>query len=478
MFLIILQILTIFLPATAPQESEEEIWRESFDIPGKGVWGAGDGTVVSDFSEVKTWSLQYENVSLANSEDYAKTVATSGGRFECRDIDGEVVWHSEIIDISNYDEIAVKLTAYETGSNDNTEKKYLKAFYRIDEGEQILFETNGKNAGNWGSHEVLQAGLKGNSLEIICYMSNHYSGDKVILDEVTVSAKVFYPEIKPGDIIINEILFNPVPDGNDYVELLNISEKQMPLKNLYLASRNNDLHLTQIYPVTEKNQWFEPGNYLALTKDTNGVFPFFFIECKACFQQMEKFPSFNNDEDYVVLLNEKMEIIDELFYSEEMHHELLADEEGVSLERISLEAITSNPENWASASGLAGYGTPGYKNSQAESKEVSSTPRVTFEPEAFSPNLDGYNDEYKIHYQLNKPGYLANILIFDAAGRFVMQLAKNEIMATNGTIYWNGKNETGQKLPIGVYVVMVEIFNTEGVVYKYKDGVVLTERMD
>jgi len=59
-----------------------------------------------------------------------------------------------------------------------------------------------------------------------------------------------------------------------------------------------------------------------------------------------------------------------------------------------------------------------------------------------------------------------------------LQLANNEILPTSGTIKWNGEDETGQKLPMGVYVVMVEIFNTEGAVHKFKDGVVLTERMD
>jgi hypothetical protein len=478
MFLIILQILTIILPGTALQESEEEIWRESFALPEKGIWGSNDADYIkTDFEGILTWTLDYSNAFPVDSEDYAKTVSTSGGRFECRDIDGEVVWHSEKIDISEFDEVSVKLTAYETGSNDNTEKKYLKAYYRIDDGDEILFETNGENTGNWGSQEVSKNELTGNSLEIICYIANHYSGDKVTLDEVTVSAKVTYPEIEPGDVVINEILFNPVSDGNDYVELFNRSEKEIPVKKLFLASRDNDLQLTQIYQVTEKNRWFEPDTYLALTKDTNGVFPFFYIECEACFQQMDKFPSFNNDEDYVVLLNEKMEIIDELFYSEDWHHELLTDADGVSLERISAETKTKKPENWASASSLEGYGTPGYKNSQTDA-EVNSGPQITFEPEAFSPNLDGYNDEYQIHYQLDKPGYIANINIFDAAGRFVMQLVKNEILGTDGIISWNGEDETGQKLSMGAYIVMVEIFNTDGEVYQYKDGVVLTKILD
>jgi hypothetical protein len=107
---------------------------------------------------------------------------------------------------------------------------------------------------------------------------------------------------------------------------------------------------------------FLPGNYLALTKDTSGVFPWFEIKCRECFLQMEKFPSYNNDFDYVVLLDEKMQVIDELFYSEKMHHLLLlAEEKGISLERISFAENTNDIKNWHSASTTSGYGTPGYQ---------------------------------------------------------------------------------------------------------------------
>ncbi|HKJ79975.1 MAG TPA: gliding motility-associated C-terminal domain-containing protein, partial [Prolixibacteraceae bacterium] len=108
----------------------------------------------------------------------------------------------------------------------------------------------------------------------------------------------------------------------------------------------------------------------------------------------------------------------------------------------------------------------------------SNKPEVTFQPESFSPNLDGYNDEFQIQYQLNRSGYLANVWIFDAAGRPVLQLAKNEILATNGNIVWNGEDETGKRQPLGVYVVMVEVFNGSGEIYRFKEGVVLTDLFD
>jgi hypothetical protein len=189
---------------------------------------------------------------------------------------------------------------------------------------------------------------------------------------------------------------------------------------------------------------------------------------------MEKYPSFNNDEDVAVLLNENLEIIDEFSYNENMHSPFLTDVESVSLERISMDVPANQNGNWFSASTESGYGTPGYKNSQAGIENVEK-PEVSFEPETFSPNSDGYNDEYRIHYQFDKPGFIANVWIFDAAGRLALKLANNEILATGGNLRWNGEDETGQRLPLGVYVVAVEIFNAEGEIYRFKDGVVLTD---
>jgi flagellar hook assembly protein FlgD len=160
-----------------------------------------------------------------------------------------------------------------------------------------------------------------------------------------------------------------------------------------------------------------------------------------------------------------------------MHHPLLAAEKGISLERISFTQNTNDTKNWHSAATTAGYGTPGYQNSQIEIENVN-TPKVTFSPESFSPNFDGYNDEYKINYELEKPGYIANISIFDAAGRFIMKLTNNEILGTSGEITWNGTDQAGQRQNLGVYVVLVEIFNTAGQVYHYKDGVVLTDVLE
>jgi hypothetical protein len=375
-----LKFLTISLLTAFNTLNAQVIWKESFPVPEKGIRGNETGNIISDFEGISTWTLDYSSVQLFNSGDYAKTVATSGGRFEVCDINGEVCWKSVLIDISKFEKVNIQLEASETGSGSDNATKYLKAYFNVDEGEETSFETNSENAGNWGSALAEQREISGKILQIVVYISNHYSSDKVILDEIEVSAvEKEYPPARPGDLVINEVLFNPHPGGEDFVEIYNTSENEFPIGKLFLASRDSKNQLTQIYSLSGKNYLLAPKSYLAVTKDTNAVFPYYFIDCPECFQQVAKMPSYNNDEDYVVLLNENMEIIDELFYTEKLHHPLFADVNGVSLERISVNESTNLPQNWASASTQAGYATPGYKNSQAGTSKFSNQRLLSYQ---------------------------------------------------------------------------------------------------
>ncbi len=344
--------------------------------------------------------------------------------------------------------------------------------------QKCPFETNAENFGNWGSVIAEQKGITGSTLQIIIHIVNFYSADKVILDEILVSAEEKeYPPALPGDLVINEVLFNPFPDASDFVEIYNKSDNEFPLNKLFLASRDNDLELTQIYSLGGDKYLIQPKSYIALTVDTNGVFPYYSIKCNDCFQQVAKMPSYNNGDDYVVLLNENLQIIDDLYYSEALHHPLLKDVEGISLERTEINGLTNDPNNWHSASTESGYATPGYENSQVLHENIQK-PKVKFSSESFSPNNDGYHDDYRIKIQTEKPGYVINSWIFDALGRQIIQLAQNEILGTSDEFIWNGTDETGQRQPLGVYVALVEMFDLDGHVYRFKDGVVLTDVLE
>jgi hypothetical protein len=298
---------------------------------------------------------------------------------------------------------------------------------------------------------------------------------KMMNPDVRSFSYSFPPE--PGSILINEVLFNPFSGGVDFVELVNVSEHSIAAFRLMLSTRNDSLALKQIYAVGTEKRYLKPGQYLCCTKDPGIVALQYISNNSETFCQLKSFPSYSDDKGTVVLLNDSLEVLDEFSYSAKMHSPFLADEDGVSLERISLEKPTADCDNWASASASVGYATPGMPNSQTKS-ETEIQDEITSDPQAFSPNGDGYNDELTIHFKLNKPGYIANARIFDAAGRQVKFLVKNQSLAQEGNWLWNGKSESGQKLNIGVYIILVKVFDQAGNTKVFKKTCTITDRLE
>ena len=75
------------------------------------------------------------------------------------------------------------------------------------------------------------------------------------------SARFAIPSsIQIGDIIINEILFNPASGGYDYVEVYNNTEKIFDLQNLQIANADDNDSLQTIYSVSSTGYLFFPNN--------------------------------------------------------------------------------------------------------------------------------------------------------------------------------------------------------------------------
>ena len=278
-----------------------------------------------------------------------------------------------------------------------------------------------------------------------------------------------------GDVVINEILFNPWPGGSDFVEIYNRSAKNIPLNKLCLATRDASGQLKNLDVFCKDRTVIEPGGCLAVTEDTAGICAFYKTPCRECIRKAPSLPPFNNDEGTVVLLSDSLYVLDEFPYSEEMHHPLIYDPEGVSLERIHPENPAGDHSNWQSASSDAGFATPGFRNSQYLKGAVKRT-TVIFEQTSFSPNNDGFNDELIIRYETRTSGWTGNCRVFDLYGREVLYLLNNETLSTSGKITWTGIDAHGKKLPVGPYVVLFEAFDLFGHIEKCQKAVILTER--
>ena len=277
------------------------------------------------------------------------------------------------------------------------------------------------------------------------------------------------------DIVINEILFNPKSNGTDYVEIYNRSNKIIDLKQTYIANRNSAGVISSIKPLSTDNYLFFPQDFMVATEDPVIVKRDFITKNMDAFVTVVPMPSYNDDKGDVIILNAQGNITDELQYDEKWHFKLITNDEGVALERIDYNAPTQQQDNWHSAATSAGYGTPTYKNSQYKINDgVQGT--ITIAPEIVSPDNDGVDDFATISYAFPSQGFVANISIFDAAGRVVRYLQRNALCGSTGNYRWDGLGENNQPLAVGIYIIYTEVFNLEGKKKQFKNTIVLARR--
>ncbi|MCF8227597.1 MAG: lamin tail domain-containing protein [Bacteroidales bacterium] len=286
-------------------------------------------------------------------------------------------------------------------------------------------------------------------------------------------------KVGENDIVINEILFNPLGEGVDYVELYNRSGKILNLQELLIVSvkeRYPNPPDTSTAMISLNNQLFFPDAYILLSEDPEMVKDQYFTDNPDAFLQLSGFPSFNKDKGKVILTDREGNTIDAMEYHENMHYEMLSFYDGVALERIHYDNPSHEKTNWHSASEEAGFGTPAYRNSQFV-EEIKIKDPIHVEPEIFSPDNDGNDDVTNIHYAFDKSGFTGNITIYDADGNQVRDLVNNKLLGTNGFISWNGYGDNNEILPEGIYIIYFEVYRPDGRVKSYRKTTVLAKRL-
>lgn len=280
---------------------------------------------------------------------------------------------------------------------------------------------------------------------------------------------------EPGDLIINEIMFDPTLSGSDYVEILNRSDKHIAISNWQLANIDGGF-VDNFSVMTEAPFVLFSGQHMVFTEDrTSTISSYPFAEGQNIIE-VESLPAMANSDGDVLLFTPQLLESDAFHYDADMHFELIDDVEGVSLERIDPWAETNNRSNWHSAATSQGYGTPGYLNSQEFQSPVGSS-EISIAPEIFSPDNDGVDDIVQIHYDFTEPGNVATVTIYNKTGVIIRKLVNNELLGASGAITWDGITDENQKAPIGIYVVLVETFRIDGAQEIYKGSCVLAHQL-
>lgn len=277
--------------------------------------------------------------------------------------------------------------------------------------------------------------------------------------DIPVSAE----PVQPGEIVINELLPDPYAGGSEYIELYNRSDKALSLSTLSLATRKSDGTLSTRYPLVSVLKQVGSHGYALLTKSVEGVVSFYNVANPSALHELVRLPILVNTSATLVLFRTSNEtVIDEVSYSSKWHAFSKKNTKGVALERINPDAPASDPANWTSASETAGFGTPGYQNSQY--LHSSSGESTGIEPPVWIEETGSYT----ISYLLDRPGYNCRAFVFNTSGVRVAEIANHELLGVSGEITWNGVANNGSPLPTGVYIFYAEIYHPEGRVKRFK----------
>jgi hypothetical protein len=358
--------------------------------------------------------------------------------------------------------------------------------------------------------------LNGTPTELLFYDED--AGDRVILDgsvvsqgeEVTlnvenlgdykgnIATQLQQPIAQPisaGDVIFNEIMFDPIsderdglPDQSQYVEIYNRRSYAISLEGFVLHDEpDEDGDISVIEPIQSNRQWLPANGYALIYPEPQEV-PFSNSRAADFFDlpgDMQEFAiqtdrttlSLTNTGRQIYLADSTMQTIDMVDYLPEWHNPNIVDTKGIALERINPNFETNDEANWSSNSTPLG-GSPGSKNSIYQgSEQTISGNNIAFNPNPFSPDDDGFEDNLLINYSFDEPDYLIKVRIYDRYGRLVRKLAEAKRAGFEGTLVWDGKTDEGLRNRVGIYIVLLEAYNsTNGKNLSFKETVVIARK--
>jgi hypothetical protein len=300
-----------------------------------------------------------------------------------------------------------------------------------------------------------------------------YQGNSSAIKEFTVAMP---PE--PGDLVINEILFDPIadnhdhlPDQSEYIELYNRQPYPVSLEGIFIhdtPDENNNI--SKMEPVSSQSKWIPAHGYSLLYPETGSsgfadsrVTLFFGLgtaEEPFSIRFDRTTLGLTGSGREIYLADSTQTVIDMAAYSPQWHNPNLIDTKGIALERINPALDTNDPLNWGSNTSITG-GSPMAQNSLFQlSGELPSNTGISLYPNPFSPDADGFDDSLFINYTFNEPDYLLRIRIFDRYGRLIRKLTESHPAGFEGSVIWDGRMDNGQNNRIGIYIVFVEAYNS------------------
>lgn len=274
----------------------------------------------------------------------------------------------------------------------------------------------------------------------------------------TVNSLVTASGFAQHSVILNEIMYDPLEQEPEYVEIFNPGSTAINLLN-WTIETDNDQGI-----VSTGDIWIEPGSFLILREG---------LPLNARFEPdlvhhlvpVSGLPGLINSGTSLIVRDLTGKLIDSIRYEQEWG----VQQKGRSLERKLPQDPGTDPSNWASCV-LPQGGTPGKQNSVYATTDLPRKITLSVDPNPFFPES---GQTTRLTYRL--PFAVANVTVrvYDHLGRLIRKLLNASPSGSYREIYWDGTDKNGIRARMGIYIVHLQAVGSDGKNHQARTTLVL-----
>ena len=247
-------------------------------------------------------------------------------------------------------------------------------------------------------------------------------------------------------VVINEIMYSPLENGPEWIELYNAGDTEIDIKGWGIADAAIIENEDDPNVITQITQILLPGDYLILTSGKREFTLDFPVSDEDGLVGVSSMPALNDGGDTILITDGVGNSVDRVSYIRDW-----GGGKGISLERMEAKGLSDDRGNWDSSVASRGA-TPLEANSRFGLGHDLKGIILKIEPKVFSPHI---GESATILYDVPDQA-VVTLHIFDVRGRLVLRLISEKEAGGKRGIIWDGKDRTGRLAPLGYYIVYIE----------------------
>lgn len=263
------------------------------------------------------------------------------------------------------------------------------------------------------------------------------------------------PKYKKGDLVINEIMYEPATGNSEFIELYNASNDSLQIGGMNLIYGSN-----KKIPIAKVWYKIPPRTFLIYSSDSTIFNNYNYLKMQGNYLLFNSSLSLSNDGSMLVIKDARNTTLDSVYYSPKWHNKNLLTTKNRSIERLNPLLGSNDNTNWSSS--VASDGASPGKSNSIFTETVVTESKAVITPNPFSPDNDGFEDFATINFNLAQKLAQVRIKVFDSQGRLVRTVAHNRPSGPSSSVIFDGLDDGGRALRIGIYILLIEIVTDSG----------------